>query len=151
MKIRIRYKSTRVEHNDPIMSFLRTTNVRKWHNIESVQETKLTAGFARCFVRGNNRVPAPPPRMIDKTDEGSMRGFSVARFCRKQLPNQNVSWEMPSNWTEWNSFQSWGFSWRWHYVWCTGEFNEQQTHWKENMFIRLGSWISWWMDDKLTT
>ncbi len=26
-----------------------------------------TAGFARSFVRGNNRLPCPPPMMMDKT------------------------------------------------------------------------------------
>ena len=99
MKIGIQYKSTRVEHDNPIMTSYdnECQKMTHWNNIESVQETMLTAGFARCFVRGNNRVPAPPPRMIDKTDEGSIRGFSVARFCRKQFPYPTVSWEMPSN------------------------------------------------------
>ena len=44
----------------------------------------LTAGFARCFVRGNSRVPAPPPRMMDKTDLESTRGFSTAGSCRNK-------------------------------------------------------------------
>lgn len=41
----------------------------------------LTAGFARLFVRGNRRVPAPPPRIIESTVLGSTRGFSSTSTC----------------------------------------------------------------------
>jgi hypothetical protein len=30
---------------------------------------KGTAGFARSFVKGNNRVPFPPPNTIDNTSD----------------------------------------------------------------------------------
>ena len=36
----------------------------------------LTAGFALLLVRGNNRVPAPPPSMIAATLLGSACCFS---------------------------------------------------------------------------